>query len=240
MAKGQPHEGSRFADILMAIVVKGATCSLGEAVVDKLLSMDIDVVATEDSHRIRNQTMLEYSQANLSETGTGFSISFDGSSADIEIGKDIIIQDLIPSRNDKWMPAEIQSWLGGKDSGANSRYWLSVIDAANAIAHIAKSESKISQLFMCGRREWLPQDSKAEFEMLWARTNQGLSGKFTAETLFGHEIAGMDAKPIHEKERQRPNLTPLHELLLELTGDGWRPLIPLRTAMMTMIAGLLE
>ncbi len=240
MAKGQPHEGSIFADILMAIVVKGATCSLGETVVDKLLSMDIDVVATEDSHRIRNQTLLEYSQVNLSDTGTGFSISFDGSSADIEIGKDIIVQDLIPSRNDKWMPAEIQSWLVGKDSVDNSRYWLSVIDAANAIAHIVKSESKISQLYMCGRREWLPQDSKAEFEMLWARTNQGISGKFTAETLFGHEIAGMDAKPIHENERQRPNLTPLHELLLELTGDGWRPLIPLRTAMMTMIAGLLE
>jgi len=240
LAKGQPHEGSIFADILMAIVVKGATCSLGETVVDKLLSMDIDVVATEDSHRIRNQTLLEYSQVNLSDTGTGFSISFDGSSADIEIGKDIIVQDLIPSRNDKWMPAEIQSWLVGKDSVDNSRYWLSVIDAANAIAHIVKSESKISQLYMCGRREWLPQDSKAEFEMLWARTNQGISGKFTAETLFGHEIAGMDAKPIHENERQRPNLTPLHELLLELTGDGWRPLIPLRTAMMTMIAGLLE
>ena len=240
MAKGQPHEGSIFADILMAIVVKGATCSLGETVVDKLLSMDIDVVATEDSHRIRNHTLLEYSQVNLSDTGTGFSISFDGSSADIEIGKDIIVQDLIPSRNDKWMPAEIQSWLVGKDSVDNSRYWLSVIDAANAIAHIVKSESKISQLYMCGRREWLPQDSKAEFEMLWARTNQGISGKFTAETLFGHEIAGMDAKPIHENERQRPNLTPLHELLLELTGDGWRPLIPLRTAMMTMIAGLLE
>lgn len=240
MAKGQPHEGSIFADILMAIVVKGATCSLGETVVDKLLSMDIDVVATEESHRIRNQTLLEYSQVNLSDTGTGFSISFDGSSADIEIGKDIIVQDLIPSRNDKWMPAEIQSWLVGKDSVDNSRYWLSVIDAANAIAHIVKSESKISQLYMCGRREWLPQDSKAEFEMLWARTNQGISGKFTAETLFGHEIAGMDAKPIHENERQRPNLTPLHELLLELTGDGWRPLIPLRTAMMTMIAGLLE
>ena len=224
----------------MTIVVKGATCSLGEAVIDKLLSMDIDVVAAEDSHRIRNQTLLEYSQVNLSETGTGFSISFDGSSADIEIGKDIIVQDLIPSRNDKWMPAEIQCWLGGKHSGPDSRYWLSVIDAANAIAHITKSESKISQLYMCGRREWLPQDSKAEFEMLWARTNQGISGKFTAETLFGHEIAGMEAQPIHENERQRPNLTPLHELLLELTGDGWRPLIPLRTAMMTMIAGLLE
>ena len=46
----------------MAIIVRGATCSLGEAVVDKLLSMDIDVVAIEESHRIRNETLLKYSE----------------------------------------------------------------------------------------------------------------------------------------------------------------------------------
>ena len=46
----------------MAIVVKGATCSLGEAVIDKLLSMDIDVVATEKSHRLRNENLLKYSE----------------------------------------------------------------------------------------------------------------------------------------------------------------------------------
>ena len=38
----------------VAIIVKGATCSLGEAVVDKLLSWDDEVVATEESHFRRN------------------------------------------------------------------------------------------------------------------------------------------------------------------------------------------
>ena len=223
----------------MAIVVKGATCSLGEAVIDKLLSMDIDVVANEKTHRLRNQNLLEYSESELLSEGQGFSISFDSSEADIQIGKDIIVHDLIPSRIDKWIPREILAWIEDKEIDCNPRYWLSVVDAANAIAHIVKSESKVSQMHMCGRRKWLPQDSKAEFEMLWARTNQGLSGEFTAETLFGHEIAGMQAKPIQASESSRPNLDPLHDILLKITGDGWRPLIPLRTAMMTLIAGLL-
>ena len=127
-----------------------------------------------------------------------------------------------------------------EDSELNSRYWLSVLDAANAIAHLAKSEIKVNQMHMCGRREWSSIDSRAEFEMLWQRTNQGLRGDFTAETLFGHEIAGMEAKPITEDVHTRPDLDPLHEILLEITGDGWRPLIPFRTALMALIAGLLS
>ena len=93
---------------------------------------------------------------------------------------------------------------------------------------------------MCGRREWSSEDTKSEFDMLWQRTNQGISGNFTADVLFGHEIAGMDAKPIVDEVNQRPDLDPLHQLLLSLTGDGWRPLIPFRTALMTLIAGLQE
>ena len=62
---------------MMAIVVNGATCSLGEAVVDKLLSMDIDVVAKEESHKVRNETLLKFSQAKLLSEGDGFSVSFD-------------------------------------------------------------------------------------------------------------------------------------------------------------------
>jgi len=227
-------------DWLMAIVVKGANCSLSEALVDKLLSMDIDVVANEESHRNRNQTLLRFSEVNLSSSGEGFSISFDGSPADIVVGKDIIIHDLIPTRNDRWMPEEIMHWTKGQPYDGSSRYWLSVIDAANAIAHIVKSESTVSNIHMCGRREWLSQDSKAEFDMLWDRTIQGQSGNFTAKTLFGHKIAGMEVKPISADVMQRPNLDVLHEILMELTGDGWRPLIPMRTAMMALIAGLID
>jgi len=56
---------------------------------------------------------------------------------------------------------------------------------------------------------------------------------------FGHEIAGMEAKPIQVEANTRPDLQPLHNALLEITGDGWRPLVPLRTAIMTMIAGII-
>ena len=222
----------------MAIRVIGATCSLGEAVVDKLLSMDIDVIAKEEFHLSRNANLLDYSTAGLLREGSGFSISFDNSDADIVVGKDLLIHDLLPSRADKWLVPELISWAKGEAVVGPPRYWLSVIDAANAIAHILKGEVKLDIVHMCGRREWASEDSKSEFDMLWQRTNQGISGDFTAEVLFGHEIAGMEAKPIAEESNLRPDLDPLHQLLLGLTGDGWRPLIPFRTALMSLIAGL--
>lgn len=224
----------------MAILVIGATCSLGELVVDKLLSMDIDVIAKEESHRVRNKTLLEYSSAILSEEGSGFSISFDGSEADIVIGKNLIIHDLIPTRDDRWMASEFRDWAIGKENTGRPRFWLSVFDAANAIAQILKAQLTLEEVQMCGRREWSSIDSQTEFEMLWQRTNQGQTGNFTAETLFGQDIAGMEAKPIGIKDSERPDLAPLHQILLDLTGDGWRPLIPFRTALMSLIAGIMD
>tara|TARA_B100000401_G_scaffold156857_1_gene104824 strand:- start:611 stop:1027 length:417 start_codon:yes stop_codon:yes gene_type:complete len=138
------------------------------------------------------------------------------------------------------MPDEFKSWATGKEYIGKPRYWLSVIDAANAIAHLANTGSHYSGLHMCGRREWFCGDTQAEFQMLWDRTSQGQSGEFTARTLFGHEIAGMEAKPIQAETSTRPDLQPLHNALLEITGDGWRPLIPLRTAIMTAIAGMID
>jgi len=224
----------------MAVIVRGATCSLGEAVVDKLLSMDVDVIADEESHRLRNATLLEFSEVKLLLEGEGYSISFDGSGADLVVGRDLIVHDLIPTRSDRWMPQEFKSWPISEDCQRRSRYWLSVIDAANAIAHLVMSGNRFTGLHMCGRREWSYEDTKAEFEMLWNRTTQGQTGNFTAETLFGHDIAGMEPKPIDIEQNYRPDLNPLHNELLEITGDGWRPLIPLRTAIMTLIAGILE
>jgi len=224
----------------MAVIVRGATCSLGEAVVDKLLSMGVNVVAKEETHLKRNTTLLQYSEAKILQEGEGFSVSFDGSDADIVIGSDIIVHDLIPTRKDKWIPQEFLFWSKGKEYTSPSRYWVSVTDAAYAIANLIKAEKTCTELHLCGRREWSAEDTKAEFDMLWERTSQGKTGKFTAETLFGHEIAGMVPKPIHNEDGQRPDLAPLHETLLQITGEGWRPLIPLRTAIMTLIAGLVE
>ena len=224
----------------MAVKIIGAKCSLGEAVIDKLLSMDVDVIAEESSHFSRNKQLLEFSNVSLLKVGQGFSMSFDGTKADIVIGEDIVITDLLPSREDIWMPKEINDWLEGIEAVVGERYWLSVIDAANALAIIAKSEKKVSNIQMCGRRKWLSKDTKAEFDMLYERTLQGKSGKFTAETLFGYEISGMDAVAITGNEVRRPDLQPLQDLLIDLTGEGWRPLVPFRTALMTLLAGVLE
>ena len=223
----------------MAIKVIGATCSLGEAVIDKLLSLDVDVIAVERSHVVRNQSVLKYTKSKIFTEGEGFSVSFDNTEADIVVGKDIIVHDLIPTRVDKWLAPEIANWLAGEEYVGKPRFWVSVLDAAHAIAHISKAEIKLNSMEMCGRREWSSQDSKAEFDMLWQRTNQGQSGEFTAETLFGHEIAGMGPKPITSVGNQRPDLTKLHETLLELTGEGWRPMVQMRTMLMTLIAGVL-
>jgi len=136
----------------MAVKIIGANCSLGEAVIDKLLVMDVDVISEDNSHFSRNKRLLEFSNVSLLKKGEGFSMSFDGSNADIVIGKDIIISDLIPSRADKWMPEEIKAWLEHKETDVRERYWLSVVDAANTLAIIAKS-GKRYQTFTCVEEE---------------------------------------------------------------------------------------
>jgi len=229
---------------MMAIVVKGATCSLGEAVVDRLLSKDIDVVATEGSHAKRNSDLLKFSSSRLLTEGNGFSISFDGSEANIIIGTDLIIHDLIPSRVDRWLTDELKKWLTSLSNDEDiplvgpSRYWLSILDAADGITQLARTNTKVEKMHMCGRREWEAKDTIAELRMLWERTSQGISGNFTPETLFGHSIAGMEAKPITLQENDRPDLEPLHNQLITIGADGWRPLIPFRTAIMSLLAGI--
>ena len=231
---------------MMAIVVKGATCSLGEAVVDRLLSKDHDVVAIEESHAKRNVDLLEFSSSELLTEGNGFSISFDGSEADLIIGTDLIIHDLIPSRADQWLVGELMKWLTCLSNDEEisvagpPRYWLSILDAADGIAQLALTNTRVEKMHMCGRREWEAKDTIAELRMLWERTTQGASGNFTPETLFGHSIAGMDAKPITLQGNNRPDLEPLHNQLIALGTDGWRPLIPFRTAIMSLLAGILS
>jgi len=50
----------------------------------------------------------------------------------------------------------------------------------------------------------------------------------------------MEAVKITGDEIARPDLQPLQDLLVDLTGEGWRPLVPFRTALMTLLAGVLE
>ena len=229
--------------IKMTVQVKGASCSLSESLITRLLSLGTSVICDNQLHHQQiNSVLLTHCEAKLLDGGSAFSISFDDSDADIVIGVDLIISDLIPSRPDnKWSAQPFLSWAQGESSFSdNVNWWLAEADAASAIARICQANRLCDAIELCGRRAWKENDSFSEFSNLWQRTAMGQSGDFTLQALSHKPISGMDAIPIVTESVTRPKLDAIHNLLNEIDGEGWRPLTPLRTALMTLIAGIIE
>ncbi len=227
----------------MAVQVKGAFCSLSESLITRLLSLGTTVICDNLAyHQKMNSVLLAHTEAKLLEIGNAFSISFDGSAADIVIGVDLIISDLIPSKPDgRWSAQPFLSWSqGGSSSSDNVNWWLAEADASSAIARICRANKTCNAIELCGRRSWKEVDTFSEFSNLWQRTAMGQSGNFTTQALSHMPISGMEAIPIVEESEPRPKLDAVHHLLTEIDGEGWRPLTPLRTAMMKLIAGIIE
>jgi hypothetical protein len=227
----------------MTVQVMGAYCSLSESLITRLLSLDISVICDNQSHHLQiNSTLLDHTEAKLLDKGSAFSISFDGSAADIIIGVDLIISDLIPSRPDnRWSAEPFLAWAKGELSVSDTvNWWLAEADAASAIARICQANKLCDAIELCGRRSWKESDTFSEFSNLWQRTAMGQSGNFTPQALSHKPISGMEAMPIEEEMVTRPKLDAIHNLLNEIDGEGWRPLTPLRTALMTLIAGIIE
>ena len=227
----------------MTVQVKGANCSLSESLITRLLSLDISVICDNQPHHQQiNSVLLAHSEAKLLDSGSAFSISFDDSDADIVIGVDLIVSDLIPSRpDDKWSAQPFLSWAQGESSCSdNVNWWLAEADAAAAIARICRANKLCTAIKLCGRRVWKEVDTFSEFSNLWQRTVMGQSGNFTPQALTHKPISGMEAIPVTVELVTRPELDATHNLLNEIDGEGWRPLTPLRTALMTLIAGIIE
>ena len=68
----------------------------------------------------------------------------------------------------------------------------------------------------------------------------GQSGNFTSQALAHKPISGMNAIPVGDETPSRPKLELIHNLLDDIDGEGFRPLTPLRTAMMKLIAGIVN
>jgi len=229
--------------VKMTVQVKGASCSLSESLITRLLSLGTSVICDNQPHHQQiNSVLLTHSEAKLLDSGNAFSISFDNSDADIVIGVDLIISDLIPSRPDnKWSAQPFLAWAQGESTFSdNVNWWLAEADAASAIARICRAKKLCDAIELCGRRSWKEIDTFSEFSNLWQRTVMGQSGNFTPQILSHKPISGMDAIPITEESATRPKLDATHSLLNEIDGEGWRPLTPLRTALMTLIAGIIE
>jgi len=227
----------------MAIEIRGVCGCLGDAVIDRLISWDVDVIVTEPRHTERNALQLKFSQSSILSTGEGYSVSFDGTPADLIIGKHIVVHDIIPSRFDgELVNPELQDWFTSLQNNLPLstefpiRWWVGVTDVADAIARIARAEKKVNSVEICGRREWKPEDAISEIEMLWRRTSQSILGSFDSTALQIQPVPGVI---VDGNRANRPDLSPLNELLKSIDGEGWRPLTPFRSAMMVLIADLI-
>lgn len=227
----------------MEVQVKGANCSLSESLITRLLSLGTTVICDNHAYHLElNSVLLAHSEAKLLAEGNAFSISFDGSAADIVIGTDLIIIDLIPSRpGGRWSAQRFISWAQGHTSVSDSvNWWLAEADAASVIARICRANRLCDAIELCGRRSWKESDTYSEFSNLWQRTTMGQSGNFTPQALTHMPISGMGAIPVGSKTPSRPKLESIHSLLDDIDGEGFRPLTPLRTAMMKLIAGIIN
>ena len=171
----------------------------------------------------------------------------------------VTVHDMIPMRNDPvWMPAIFQEWLSDLTSGRDAapsfgldRWWVSEIDVADAMVRLLMSDDALPQACeMSGRRAWSLNQTHEEFQMLYLRTMAGQSGQFGVQELTAaptphielQSLAVSDTPPMSGIEHQqlRPDLSAIHTALHSADGDGWRPLVPVRTSLMHCLAGLLN
>ena len=130
-------------------------------------------------------------------------------------------------------------------------WWVSDIDVADALVRILLSEEPFtSEMKISGRRSWSEVQTLEELSLLYNRTVAGRTGQFSVEHLTAAptpsiEVQSLIVQPhlpmdVDENARKRPDLSPLHALLYRIDGDGWRPLVPIRTALMHALADYMD
>ena len=165
----------------------------------------------------------------------------------------IDVIDLIPSADcqhfqsnnlDQMLQLCYTMGTGVSQSNLPARYWwLSQQDAVTGLVGIVKCSSLPKGVVpMCGRREWSLSDTFDQLSMLYQRTLAGASGQFSLEHLQPNPVIGAAAvrKVADVMAGKRPDLSNLHEVMLESNEEGWRPLVPLRTSLMYYLAAKLE
>ncbi|MBK69814.1 MAG: hypothetical protein CMB53_00210 [Euryarchaeota archaeon] len=151
---------------------------------------------------------------------------------------------LIPDEANGWGPSDIHELASlirnGEDVSNLSdfvpRHWLHVRDATDALSLLimAYPGGLSGGVFdMTGRRAWRPEEILNELSILWDRFTNAVNYTHTTDSLSSipspvPESTGMAVS--------RPDLDPLHSALRELGSDGWHPLVPMRVALMEVLA----
>ena len=169
-----------------------------------------------------------------------------------EIDSHLIISHMIPTAcDDSWCCPVIENWYNAItnnetiDSDIRPRHWwVSEMDVADSIVRILISEHPFPpNANISGRRAWSDDQTVEELRLLFSRTMAGKSGMFSAQHLTtpSSPIIEVEAiSKVDDNEHPRPDLESIHQVLVSCDGDGWRPLMPIRSALMMFLAGALQ
>ena len=125
------------------------------------------------------------------------------------------------------------------DSLPSYHWWVAQQDVIDALVCLFSLDCKLPrELNICGRKMWSLADTKNQLKMLYDRTVAGQTGNFDISHLTANSPIpnGLVAIEDMSNDVQRPSLASLHDLLLATSCNGWRPQVPLRTALMKYIA----
>jgi len=172
---------------------------------------------------------------------------------------EVLIHDMIPMRAQPFsIPASFTAWLPALRSGkepslsmGHDHWWIAEIDVADALVRLLMCDAPFPPFCsMSGRRAWSIQQTYEEFNLLYKRTMAGQSGVFGVEELTAAPTPNIELQPlvitdhppmsIDENSSIRPDLSSVHDALHHADGDGWRPLVPIRTSLMHCLASMLD
>ncbi len=169
-----------------------------------------------------------------------------------EIDAHLIISHMIPTAcDDSWCCPVIENWYNAitnnQTIASDSRprhWWVSEMDIADSIVRILVSDQPFpSNANISGRRAWSDDQTVEEMKLLFSRTMAGKSGTFSAQHLTtpASPIIEVEAiSKVDDNEHPRPDLESIHQVLVACDGDGWRPLMPIRSALMMFLAGVMQ
>ena len=117
-------------------------------------------------------------------------------------------------------------------------WWVSQQDVAAGLFRLIDYTRPLPQLIhICGRRGWTNQETFEQLELLYNRTIAGSSGQFQTSHLESKPVIHPTVAKVSQiTPSTRPNLSIINELLIDIDGEGWRPLTPLRASLMHYLA----
>ena len=161
------------------------------------------------------------------------------------VGLIIRIHDLmVPEGSQGWGPAEVEEWVDWIRTGTTGvapeikpKHWVHIRDTTDAVSLLVMADTDAfaqGVIDLCGRRAWGPDAVISEINLLWSRFTNAINHSHTTKSLS--EVPSPAAIQ-YEGKRLRPDLKPLHEAMQNAgREEGWRPLTPMRVALMEFLA----